>query len=160
MIRYKTSPKDIASNAPSVTYDKIQCGKSWLKFTFRPAMAIFTVENSVKKDESSVIFITAFWAYEKENVICNYPFQFNLYCDKDIYAYLSTSIFFVGWAIGAVPLGIASDRLVKLIFRVSIDHFVLMSSPVFSRCFCNIISGCNDAVQFLRFWVPRNLECR
>ena len=36
-------------------------------------------------------------------------FQFDLYCDTEIYSYFTTSFFFIGWAIGAVVLGLMAD---------------------------------------------------
>ena len=37
-------------------------------------------------------------------------FQYDLYCGTEIYTLLTTSLFFIGWAVGAVVLGIASDK--------------------------------------------------
>ena len=37
-------------------------------------------------------------------------FQYDLYCGTEIYTLLTTSLFFIGWAIGAVVLGMASDK--------------------------------------------------
>ena len=40
----------------------------------------------------------------------NHLFQFDLYCEKEAYSLLATSLVFVAWAIGSIVLGWVSDR--------------------------------------------------
>jgi len=63
--------------------------------------------------------------------------QYDLYCDTEIYNLLTTSLFFIAWAFGAVVLGIASDKFgrLKVLFPsvavIIITGFLSAFSPNF-----------------------------
>eukprot|EP00794_Sanderia_malayensis_P018702 gene18702-20590_t len=63
--------------------------------------------------------------------------EFDLHCDTEIYAYFTTSFFFVGWGVGAVVLGLCADWFGrwKVLFPslgcVMVVGFVSVFSPNF-----------------------------
>ena len=43
--------------------------------------------------------------------------QFDIYCEREPYIYLATSVVFISWAFGAVVLGWLADRYVLYHFK-------------------------------------------
>ncbi|XP_065065328.1 solute carrier family 22 member 15-like [Rhopilema esculentum] len=89
-----------AHNSPwRCTYNSTVC-------TF-PQNMTFSLGDSLYEERCKLERKEWEFVYSKDYSIMT---QFDLYCDGEIYGYLTTSLFFIGWAVGAVAIGIVADR--------------------------------------------------